>query len=596
MKRVSLLLAAGFAAVLAAFLPRMAGSQTAPKGSVTIFTDGMTAPNGPMTRALTELSVAFDKGAKKLRVLPIMGQGGEANVRDLLRFRGVDFAVVNADVLAAPGLLKNLPEAQRKMRAVTKLRSQKAFLFARPEIQSVEQLAGAKVAVFGPEPMSKLTAETVFSLLKVKATILYMEEGVNLGPPSEAQAVFLLEDEARRLLPAVVPEAEFRLIPIPHNAEIGKVYPAAAIQPAEASAYSGADAIPTVAVDTVLATFDWGQSQARFPDISAFVDGLFSSLPELRRDYPGSIWHETDPTAGVPGWQRYDYAEKVRLKLGVTAPVAAAVPATPTPRATPASTAQAPDSEAPVRLSIVPYPPLTDQHAPAGGLIGELTIAAMERADPPHNRSISFLWQKDRLAQVRTVLADKSADLAVPLEHASCEDLPQTAGAAAPVCDGALASDPLFKVLVLYFIGENSDFSFASDDSLAGRTVCLPADRDESVLGAAALKLVTDGKLTLVRPGSLIECLDLVQRGDADAVLTNELEGRLTISRLGLSSAFRMADRAVGTQNIEIMLAKDAPGAQQMLTALNKGIAKLKSDELYARIVAKHLAQINAGN
>jgi hypothetical protein len=595
MKRVLLLLAAAFAAVLAAFLPRMAGAQTGPKGSVTIFTDGMTAPNGPMTRALTELSVAFDKGARKLRVLPIMGQGGESNVRDLLRFRGVDFAVVNADVLASSSLLKNLPEAPRKMRAVTKLRSQKAFLFARPEIQSVEQLAGAKIAVFGPEPMSKLTAETVFGLLKVKVTILYMEEGVNLGPPPEAQAVFLLEDEARRLLPAVVPEAEFRLIPIPHNAAVGKAYGAAAIQPAEASAYSGAEAIPTIAVDTLLATFDWGASQARFPDVSAFIDRLFGSLPELRRDYPGSIWQETDPAADVPGWQRYDYAEKVRLKLGANAAVAAATPATPTPRAA-AGAAPAPAPGAPVRLSIVPYPPLTDQHAPAGGLIGELTIAAMERADPPHNRSISFLWEKDRLAQVRTVLADKSADIAVPLERAGCEDLRQTAGAAAPVCDGALASEPLFKVLVLYFIGANSDFSFASDDSLAGRTVCLPADRDEHVLGDAARKLVADGKLSLVRPGSLIECLDLVQRGDADAVLTNELEGRLTISRLGLSNAFRMADRAVGTQNIEIILAKDAPGAQQMLAALNKGIAKLKSDELYARIVAKHLAQINAGN
>ena len=66
MKRASLLLAAAFAALLAAFLPRMAGAQTGPKCSVTIFTDGMNAPNGPMTRALTELSVV-DRNPKDER-------------------------------------------------------------------------------------------------------------------------------------------------------------------------------------------------------------------------------------------------------------------------------------------------------------------------------------------------------------------------------------------------------------------------------------------------------------------------------------------------------------------------------------------------
>ena len=57
-----------------------------------------------------------------------------------------------------------------------------------------------------------------------------------------------------------------------------------------------------------------------------------------------------------------------------------------------------------------------------------------------------------------------------------------------------------------------------------------------------------------------------------------------------------MSDRAVVSSDVQIIPAKDKDGAEQLALALNKGIAKLKSEELYSRIVAKHLAQINTGN
>ena len=623
MKRVMFLMAAAFAVVLAPFWTCAAETQTAPKGSVTIFTDGMAAPGGRMAQAITELSLAFDKG-RKLRLLSIMGYGGEANLRDLLRFRGADLAILNSDVLAGPAIQKTYPEAARKLRFVTRLRTQKAFLLARTDIASIDQLSGKTVAVYGPETIAQFTATTVFGLLKVKASIIHAQEGVDLSPPQAAQAVFLLEDEARRLLPVFAAGGDYHLIAIPRNAEMVKVYDAATIQPAEAGLDGGLETLPTIAVATIMATFDWTALQGRFTDVTTFVDSLFAALPDLRRDYPSSIWQETDPHADVPGWRRYDYAETARRTVAVAkavapsptatakaaapspaapataapSPAAAAKVATLSPPATtkPATAGNAADGATPLRLSIVAYPPLTDQNAPGGGLIGELTIAAMERADPPGNRNIAFLWEKDKVAQVKTVLSDKAAELGVPWERQSCDDPRQLGMTEAAFCDGGLASEPLFKVLVLFFISADSDFTFANDESLSGRTICLPADRDLSSLGDAGRKLAAEGKLKLARPASLIECLDIVQRGDADAVLTNEMEGRLTISRLGLSTAFRMSDRAVGSQDVAIILAKEAKGADQLLASLNRGIAKLKSEELYSRIVAKYLTQINAGN
>ena len=330
MRRGILLLAGVFAAILTLASPVAHAAAPVPKGSVTIFTDGMVAPSGRITRALTELSAILDKGGR-VRLLPIMAQGGEANLRDLLRFRGADLAVVNSDVLAAASVQHAYPDAPRKLRAITRLHSQKIFLLARPEIASVDQLAGKKVAVVGPQTTSQLTAAVLFALLKLKVELVHIEEGVDLRPPPDAQAVLVLEDEAKRLLTAVVPAAEFRLLPVPASPELAKVYGTAAIEPAEAGDYGAGASVPTVSVDTILATFDWLPAQPRYVDVTTFIDRLFAALPELRRAHPSSIWDKADPVVDVLGWRRYDYAQNARRALIAAAATATGRPLRPPP-------------------------------------------------------------------------------------------------------------------------------------------------------------------------------------------------------------------------------------------------------------------------
>jgi polar amino acid transport system substrate-binding protein len=593
--------------------------QTPPvKGSITIFTDGLAYPNGRISRALMELSVEIDKSAK-LRLLPIMAYGGVENIRDLLRFRGADLAIINNDALAAPEVDKAYPEARKKLRYITRLNSQKVFLFVRPTITAFDQLAGKKVAVFGPDNIARLTATSLFRLTKVNASVFQAQDPAAIA---EAEAVILLEDDARRLLPDAAPAADFRLLSIPKSPALAPIYRHVPIAPAEAGDYAGAEPVETIAVDTILATFDWLPGHGRYPDVTAFIDSLFTTLPKLRNDFPTSIWRQTDPRADVLNWRRHGHAENVRKTApppaandtvtplpggaavvaaapmrAVAPPVSgAAAPANLAPStAAPATPGDAASSGAPLRLSVVAYPPLTDQREPGGGLIGELTIAAMQNAEGPYKRNLVFQWEKDKGSQIKTVLADKTAELAVPWEKPSCDNPQELGMETAAFCDAGLASEPIFKALVLFFMSNESDFSFVADETMVGRTICLPADRSLNSLGEKGREFHTAGKITLVRPASLIECLDIVQRGEADAVLANELEGKLTIARLGLSSAFRMSDRAVTAQDIRIILAKDIPGAEDLLAAVNKGIAKLKSDDQYFSIVAKHLAQLQAG-
>src|SRR5262249_13966409 len=68
------------------------------KGLVSVLTDGIADPGSRATRAVNQLA-DYASQLTNVRVLPISGHGAAANVRDLLYLRGVDFAVLNNDVL-----------------------------------------------------------------------------------------------------------------------------------------------------------------------------------------------------------------------------------------------------------------------------------------------------------------------------------------------------------------------------------------------------------------------------------------------------------------------------------------------------------------
>src|SRR5215472_1999989 len=85
--------------VLSAFAETSNPRTEVRKGLVSVLTDGITDPNGRATRAVNELA-DYGRHIANVRVLPISGHGGVANVRDLLYLRGVDLAVLNSDILA----------------------------------------------------------------------------------------------------------------------------------------------------------------------------------------------------------------------------------------------------------------------------------------------------------------------------------------------------------------------------------------------------------------------------------------------------------------------------------------------------------------
>src|SRR6266700_2835569 len=135
---VALLIGAG--AVGAAALTTETGVN---KGVVELETMGA---NGASVRIGEDLANAIDDGATR-RVLLIVGKGSLQNIIDLKALRGVDIAILQADVLDYARQQNLFPGVGRSFSYITKLYNEELHLLARADIKTVADLGNQKVNV-----------------------------------------------------------------------------------------------------------------------------------------------------------------------------------------------------------------------------------------------------------------------------------------------------------------------------------------------------------------------------------------------------------------------------------------------------------------
>ena len=111
------------------------------KGVVEVETEGWV---GGSVRTAEEIASIVDDGATR-RVLPVVGKSAQQNLIDLARLRGVDMAILPADVLDTARQQGGVPGAEGPFTYVTRLGNRELHILARPDIKSVSDLANQKV-------------------------------------------------------------------------------------------------------------------------------------------------------------------------------------------------------------------------------------------------------------------------------------------------------------------------------------------------------------------------------------------------------------------------------------------------------------------
>jgi ABC-type amino acid transport substrate-binding protein len=558
-------------------------------GSVTILTDGIAEPNGRATRAINELAKDIGNVRGNVRILPIAGHGAVDNLRDLLQLRGVDLAVLNSDILAFLDQTRQYPNARTHIRYVTHIYSQKIYLLARKEFNTIDDLRGRRLGVLSREGGSHTTATTLFGLLGIDVALRALGSDAQLDDPSLEQfdAVLLLGDELARVRLSAQARNGLRVLPIGLAPALRSAYRPAVIEPQELPGLPVAGSTETIAVSTLLAVYNWTPAQQRFADVSSFASGLLAALPRLRQT-AGSPWRQADIGAQIEGWQTHSAVQRARA-LGKAQPVPPVLAEEPTATLPPVVEA-APPAAPKITVLAVARAPLADEQQPEGGLMPQLLRSILGKAKRGAGPEIELRWTT--AAPVKSLLGDASVDISLPWDGADCERPNDLVQVSAVLCDNALYSDPLLEVVVGLFTRSDSNFTFDTDQSIFGRTICISADQDVSPLNGQGRAWLSQKRVTAVRQPTLADCASAVQTQEVDAFIASDLEGRYVLDRLGLYGHFRMAERPLGLRGVHAVASREHPQASELIAAVNRGLKELKESGAYATIIRSHITQL----
>src|SRR6266446_7874055 len=96
---------------------------------------------GAPLRLAAEMARVVDDGPN-LHVLPIVTRGAAENLNSLLYLRGIDLAIINSDALEEYRI--GLPTIREHIDYLLKLFPSELHIFVRPEIKTLQDLAGKK--------------------------------------------------------------------------------------------------------------------------------------------------------------------------------------------------------------------------------------------------------------------------------------------------------------------------------------------------------------------------------------------------------------------------------------------------------------------
>ena len=278
---------------------------------------------GTSVRIAEDLANLIDDGATR-RVLPVIGKGSLQNITDLKLLRGIDAAIIQADVLDYAKQQNYLPGIEYWVTYIAKLYNEEFHLLARREIRGVADLANQKVNIDFRGAGTEITAGRLFDILQIPVVPAYDDQEVALEKlrKGEIAALAFVAGKPAPLFRNIAGEDGLQFLPIPLNPAVTAAYVPTRLTVAD---YPGLvpwdQPVDTVAVGAVLAAANLQVGSERYRNLVNFVDAFFTGFQLLLDPGHHPKWHEVNIMAELPGWRRFPPAEQW---LQRNAPVASA--------------------------------------------------------------------------------------------------------------------------------------------------------------------------------------------------------------------------------------------------------------------------------
>lgn len=265
---------------------------------------------GAPLRLAAEMARIADDGPN-LHILPIVTRGATDNLNSLLYLRGVDTAIINSDALEEYKI--QVPEIRRRITYLLNLFPSELHIFVRPEIESLQDLAGKKVNFNTQGTAAAYSGPLIFSRLGINAEKTFIPHQVALEQmrKGEMAAVVFITSKPVDAFVKGRWEPGFKFLPIQYESKFEDYYLPATLEAAE---YPGlikqGERVSTIAVPTALVAFNWPAKTNRYLRVARFVDILFSRIDRLQAPGFDPKWKSINLAATVPGLDRFAAAQE----------------------------------------------------------------------------------------------------------------------------------------------------------------------------------------------------------------------------------------------------------------------------------------------
>jgi TRAP-type uncharacterized transport system substrate-binding protein len=265
---------------------------------------------GAPIRLAAEMARVVDDGPN-LHVLPIVTRGPTENLNSLLYLKGVDMAIINSDALDEYKI--ELPEIGRRLVYLLNLFPSELHIFVRPEIQSLQDLAGKKVNFNTQGTAAAYSGPLIFSRLGVNVEKTFIPHQVALEQmrKGEIAAVVFITSKPVDAFVRGKWEPGFKFLPVNYESKFEDYYLPAVLEGNDyPNLVKQGERVPTIAVPTVLVSFNWPTGTNRYQRVARFVDYLFSRIDQLQAPGFDPKWKSINLGATVPGFTRFSAAQQ----------------------------------------------------------------------------------------------------------------------------------------------------------------------------------------------------------------------------------------------------------------------------------------------
>ena len=263
------------------------------------------------------LVLAAQPEHEALRLLPIAGAGATQNAEDVMLTRGIDFGIVQTDVLDEIKRNPPFPGVEKYLQYITKLYDRQVQILAGPDIQSIEDLRGKKVNFGQRDSGTYTTATAIFKALGVESEVTILPQPLALDAlrRGEISALVYVATKPSRLFQEIRPDENLHFLSVTGNLPTN--YTAVAITSDDYRELVSKDTpVETVELGTVLVAYNWPTNSERYQRVNRFMQAFFAHIQDIQAKHPK--WHQFEITSSVSGWTRLSPAAQWLKKAGLT--------------------------------------------------------------------------------------------------------------------------------------------------------------------------------------------------------------------------------------------------------------------------------------